>query len=101
MGRGPDRRPTGGASHAAYGGTRWRGAMALAKRHGPTVFLLVMVTIMVFVMSLALGLLNGAYSDGLWPAWPRQFLVAYAVALPAAAMARAVAAKVVALVTAD
>ena len=74
--------------------------MAIAKRHGPTVFLLVMVTIMVLVMSLVLGFVNGAYADGLWPSWPRQFLVAYVVALPAAFLARIVAAKVVALVTA-
>ena len=73
--------------------------MKVAKRHGPTLFLLVMVTIMVLVMSLVLGFVNGAFADGLWPVWPRQFLVAYVVAVPAAFLARMLAAKVVALVT--
>lgn len=73
--------------------------MKVDKRHGPTLFLLVMVTIMVFVMSLVLGFVNGAFADGFWPVWPRQFLVAYAVALPAAFLARMVATKAVALVT--
>lgn len=73
--------------------------MRVAKKHGPTLFLLVMVTFMVLVMSLVLGYVNGAFADGLWPTWPRQFLVAYVVALPAAYVARMLATKVVTLVT--
>ena len=73
--------------------------MKVPKRFAPAVFLAVMVFLMVLVMSLALGWLNGAFEDGLWPAWPRQFLVAYAIALPASFGARYVALKAVAAVT--
>jgi hypothetical protein len=71
----------------------------LAKKHGPTLFLLVMVLTMVFVMTLTLGYLNGAFADGFWPAWPRQFIIAFAVAFPAAYFARKLATAVVARVT--
>ena len=73
--------------------------MKLAKKHGPTLFLLVMVSIMVVVMSLTLGFVNGAFADGFWSVWPRQFLVAFAVALPAAYLARKVAMAAVARFT--
>ena len=73
--------------------------MKLAKRHGPTLFLLVMVLIMVTVMSLVLGYVNGAFEAGFWTVWPRQFLVAFVVALPAAYLARMAATAIVARVT--
>jgi hypothetical protein len=68
------------------------------KRHAPTVFLLVMVTCMVLVMSLALGLASGAFSQGFWTVWPRQAAIAFMVALPAAYFARKLANRVVAKV---
>jgi hypothetical protein len=68
------------------------------KRHAPAVFLLVMVTCMVLVMSLALGFANGAFRDGFWLVWARQAAIAFAVALPAAFAARKVANAVVARV---
>jgi hypothetical protein len=71
----------------------------LAKKHGPTLFLLIMVFIMVVVMSLALGVLNGAFADGFLQVWPRQFLIAFAVALPAAFVARRLATAAVAKLT--
>lgn len=74
--------------------------MKLPKRHGPTLFLFVMVTIMVIVMSFVLGLVNGAFEDGLWPVWPRQAVVAFAVAFPTAFVARWIAMAVVAKFTA-
>lgn len=73
--------------------------MKVAKKHGPTVFLLVMVSIMVVVMSLALGFVNGAFADGFWQVWPRQFAIAFVVALPAAYGARKVAMAAVARLT--
>lgn len=73
--------------------------MKVAKRHAPTVFLLVMVSIMVVVMSLVLGFVNGAFAAGFWQVWPRQFLIAFVVALPAAYVARKLANGVVARVT--
>lgn len=73
--------------------------MKIAKRHGPTLFLLIMVFIMVVVMSLALGFVNGAFADGFLRVWPRQFLIAFAVALPAAFVARRLAAAAVARLT--
>ena len=74
--------------------------MKIAKKHAPTLFLLIMVLIMVAVMSLALGYLNGAYADGFLTAWPRQFLIAFVVALPAAFVARWLATAAVAKLTA-
>lgn len=73
--------------------------MKVAKRHGPTLFLLVMVTIMVVVMSVVLGLVNGAFADGFLRVWPRQFAIAWVVALPAAFLARKAASAVVARLT--
>lgn len=75
--------------------------MKIAKRHAPTLFLVIMILIMVTVMSLVLGYINGAFQDGLWPVWPRQFLIAYAVALPAAFLARRLATAAVAKLTAE
>lgn len=71
----------------------------MPKRHGPTLFLVIMVLIMALVMSLVLGLLNGAFADGFLRVWPRQFLVAYAVALPTAFGARRLATSAVARLT--
>ena len=73
--------------------------MKVAKRHAPTLFLLIMVVIMVLVMSLVLGYVNGAYADGFLAVWPRQFLVAFVVALPAAFVARWMATAAVAKLT--
>ena len=73
--------------------------MRVAKKHGPTLFLVIMVTIMVVVMSLVLGYVNGAYADGFLAVWPRQFLVALVVALPAAFVARLLATAAVAKLT--
>jgi hypothetical protein len=69
------------------------------KKHGPTVFLIVMVSIMVVVMSLVLGFVNGAFADGFWQVWPRQFGIAFVVALPAAHVARKIAMAAVARLT--
>jgi hypothetical protein len=71
----------------------------IATRHGSTLFLVVMVLIMVFVMTLALGLINGAFADGFLRFWPRQFVIAYAVALPTAFVARRLASMAVARFT--
>jgi hypothetical protein len=92
-GRGPpsDARP--------YARPACRDPLKLAKKHGPTVFLLVMVSIMVVVMSLVLGFVNGAFAAGFWAVWPRQFAIAFVVALPAAYFARKAALAVVARVT--
>ena len=73
--------------------------MKVDKRHAPTVFLLVMVTCMVVVMTVTLALANGAIEKGFWSVWPRQFAIAYAVAIPVAFVARKVANVVVAKVT--
>lgn len=73
--------------------------MAIAKKHAPDLFLVIMVTIMVVVMSLVLGFVNGAFADGFWPVWPRQFLIAYVVAIPAAFVARWLAQRAVAKLT--
>lgn len=73
--------------------------MKLPKKHGPTVFLLVMVSTMVLVMSLTLGFVNGSFADGFWAVWPRMVLIAFLVALPAAYGARRLANAVVAKVT--
>src|SRR5690349_15661042 len=75
-------------------------SMKVAKEHGPTVFLFVMVLIMVLVMTMVLCVVNGALAKGFWAVWPRQFLIAFPVALPVAAVARSVATKVVARLTA-
>ena len=74
--------------------------MKVAKKHAPTLFLVIMVSIMVVVMSLVLGFVNGAYADGFWTVWPRQFAVAFVVALPAAYVARMLATAAVARLTA-
>jgi hypothetical protein len=74
--------------------------MRIAKKHGPTVFLLVMVFLMVLIMTVVLSLANGALQHGFWTVWLRQFLIAFPVALPAAYVARLAANKVVARVTA-
>ena len=73
--------------------------MKLAKKHGPTLFLVIMVFLMVLVMSLVLGFANGAFAGGFWPAWPRLFLIAFAAALPTAFVARKVAMAAVAKLT--
>lgn len=73
--------------------------MKIAKQHAPTLFLLIMVLIMVVVMSLVLGFVNGAFDDGFWSVWPRQFLIAFVVALPAAFIARLLATAAVAKLT--
>ena len=75
------------------------GPVKLPKRHGPTLFLVIMVLIMAFVMSLVLGFASGAFEDGFLRVWPRQFLVAFVVALPAAYVARRMATSVVARLT--
>ncbi|MEK6975552.1 MAG: DUF2798 domain-containing protein [Candidatus Thermoplasmatota archaeon] len=73
--------------------------MKIAKKHGPTLSLVIMVSIMVFVMSLFFGFLNGAFADGFLRVWPRQFLIALLVAMPAAFVARALASAAVAKLT--
>ena len=73
--------------------------MKLAKEHGPTLFLVIMVFIMVVVMSLVLGFVNGAFADGFLVVWPRQFLIAFVVALPAAFVARRLATMAVSKLT--
>lgn len=74
--------------------------MKIPKKHAPTLFLVIMISIMVTLMSLVLGYINGAFADGLWPVWPRQFAIAYVVALPAAFIARRLATAAVARLTA-
>ena len=73
--------------------------MKLAKKHAPTLMLVIMISIMVTLMSLVLGVINNAYTHGFWDVWPRQFLIAYIVALPAAFLARWLASAVVAKMT--
>lgn len=65
--------------------------MKIAKKHGPTLVLVIMVLIMVTVMSLVLGFVNGAFADGFLLVWPRLFLIALVVAMPAAFVARKLA----------
>ncbi len=74
--------------------------MKLEKRHAPTVFLVIMVFLMVLAMTLVLSIVNGAIGHGFWRIWPRQFLIAYPVALPVAYVSRIVANKAVARWTA-
>ena len=74
--------------------------MAIPKKHAPNLFLVVMVSIMVVLMSLVLGLVNDAYAAGFWTVWPRQFAIAYVVAIPASFIARWLAQRAVAKLTA-
>lgn len=74
--------------------------MKLAKKHGPALFLLIMVFIMALVMSIVLSIVNGALAAGFWHVWPRQFVIAFLVALPVAYFARIVATRIVASATA-
>ena len=73
--------------------------MKIAKKHASTLFLVIMVSIMVVVMSIVLGFVNGAYADGFLQVWPRQFLIAFVVAMPAAFVARKLATMAVAKLT--
>ena len=74
--------------------------MPIAKRHAPLLFLVIMVFFMVLAMTAALCFINGATWATFWHVWPRQFLIAYPVALPVAYVSRIVANRMVARWTA-
>jgi hypothetical protein len=73
--------------------------MKVDQRHGPTVFLIVMVFFMVLAMTIVLSIVNGALQHGFWRIWGRNFVIAYPVALPVAYVSRILANRVVARLT--